>query len=117
MVKEAESHAEEDRKRRALAEARNAAETQIAESERVLAQGGSAIEPASRAAVEQAISEVRAAIGGQSDTAIAAATARLAQATAAASAAGAAQPQAGSDSGNDEVVDAEFEAVDENPPG
>ena len=41
----------------------------------------------------------------------------LAQATAAASAAGAAQPQAGSDSGNDEVVDAEFEAVDENPPG
>jgi molecular chaperone DnaK len=123
MVKEAEAHAEEDRKRRALAEARNAAEAQIAESERMLAQGGAAIEPAQRAAVEQAISDVRAAIGGSSESAIAAATARLAEATAAASASvaasasGAAQPEAGSAGGDDEVVDAEFEAVDENSPG
>jgi molecular chaperone DnaK len=123
MVKEAEAHAEEDRKRRALAEARNAAETQIAESERMLAQGGAAIDPAARAAVEQAIADVRAAIAGESGTAIASATARLAEATAAASAAGAssetgsARPEAASGGGDDEVVDAEFETVDEDRPG
>jgi molecular chaperone DnaK len=119
MVKEAETHAEEDRKRRALAEARNAAETQIAESERTLAQGGAGIAPADRAAVEQAISDVRIAVGGESGSAIEAATARLAQATAAALTAGAAHPQQGAGSGgadNEDIVDAEFEAVDDNPP-
>jgi molecular chaperone DnaK len=117
MVKEAEAHAEEDRKRRALAEARNAAETQIAESERALAQGGAAVDPAARAAVEQAIADVRAAIAGESGTAIASATARLAEAIAAASAAGAARPEAAGGGGDDEVVDAEFETVDEDRPG
>jgi molecular chaperone DnaK len=120
MVKEAETHAEEDRKRRALVEARNAAETQIAESERALAQGGAGIAPADRAAVEQANSDVRTAVGGESGSAIEAATARLTQATAAALAAGAARPQQGTGSGgadNEDIVDAEFEAVDDNPPG
>ncbi len=119
MVREAESHAEEDRKRRALAEARNAAEAQIAESERVLAQAGAAVDPAARAAVEQAISDVRNAVAGESETAIASAVGRLAQAMAAVSAAPGPQPQAESGGsgggGDDEVVDAEFEAVDDSP--
>jgi molecular chaperone DnaK len=118
MVKEAESHADEDRKRRTLVEARNAAETQIAESERALAEGGAAIASTDRTAVEQAISDVRAAVGGESSTAIEAATARLSQAISAAIASGSAQPGPSADSGSDDdVVDAEFEAVDDSPPG
>ena len=117
MVKEAEAHAEEDRKRRALVEARNAAETQIAESERTLAQGGAAIAPPARAAVEQAISDVRTALGGESDSAIGAAVGRLAQATAAAAAAPSAQSEQAADGNQENIVDAEFEAVDDNPPG
>ena len=117
MVKEAEAHAEEDRKRRALVEARNAAETQIAESERTLTQGGAAIAPSARAAVEQAISDVRTAVGGELDTAIGAAVARLAQATAAAAAAPSAHPGQTADGDQENILDAEFEAVDDNPPG
>ncbi|HTU11490.1 MAG TPA: molecular chaperone DnaK [Allosphingosinicella sp.] len=117
MVREAEAHGEADRKRRALVEARNAAETQIAESERALMQGGAAIEPANRAAVEQAISDVRTAVGGESDTAIGAAVTRLAQATTAAAAAPSAQPGQTADGDQENIVDAEFEAVDDKPPG
>jgi molecular chaperone DnaK len=123
MVREAEAHAEEDRKRRGLVEARNAAEHQIAEGERALADAGAAVPPSDRAAVEQAISEVRTAVGGESVAAIEAATGRLAQAIAAAIAATSAQPRqsagggAGAPADNEDIVDAEFEAVDDNPPG
>jgi molecular chaperone DnaK len=117
MVKEAESHAEEDHKRRALIEARNAGESEIAASERALAEAGAGIAPADRAAVERAIADVRQAVGGDSIAAIEAATARLSQASAAALAAASAQPGQGADTGNEDVVDAEFEAVDDRPPG
>jgi len=117
MVKEAASHAEEDHKRRALIEARNAGESEIAASERALAEAGAGIAPADRAAVEQAIADVRQAVGGDSIAAIEAATARLSQASAAALAATSAQPGQGADTGNEDVVDAEFEAVDDSPPG
>jgi molecular chaperone DnaK len=117
MVKEAESHAEEDHKRRALIEARNAGESEIAASERALAEAGAGIAPADRAAVEQAIADVRQAVGGDSIAAIEAATARLSQASAAALAAASAQPGPSVDTGNEDVVDAEFEAVDDRPPG
>jgi molecular chaperone DnaK len=119
MVKEAEAHAEDDRKRRTLAEARNAAESQIAEAERMLAQEGAAIAPADRAAIEQAVSDVRNAVAGDSVTAIEAAAGRLAQALAAATAAAASRqppPESGGGGargGEDQVVDAEFESVQE----
>ena len=117
MVKEAESHAGEDRKRRALAEARNAAETQITDSERVLAEGAAAIPPADRATVEQAISDVRTAVSSESGTAIEAAAKRLAEVTAAAAASLAERPAQAAASGDEDIVDAEFEAADDNPRG
>ena len=117
MVAEAAAHADEDRKRRALVEARNAAETQIAESERALAQGGAAIPPPARAAVEQAISDVRTAVGGKSETALGAATARLAQSTAAAIASPSAHSEQTAGGDQENIVDAEFESVDDAPPG
>jgi molecular chaperone DnaK (HSP70) len=68
------------------------------------------------ALVEQAISDIRTAIGGESSTVIEAAAAGLAQATAAAQASSSAPPRQGAN-GNEDVVDARFEAVDDNPPG
>jgi len=114
MVRDAAAHAEEDSKRRALIEARNAAEAVIAEAERRLTAGGEAIAPADRAALEQAISDVRAAVQGESQTALETTSRRLTELLAAAASR---QPQsdrpAGGGGGDDDVVDAEFEAVDE----
>jgi molecular chaperone DnaK len=118
MVREAEAHIEEDRKRRALVEARNSAESQIAEAERMLTQQGAAVAPADRATLEQAISDVRTVVAGDSIAAIEAAARRLADALAATASAAARQDQTGAgesaarESGDD-VVDAEFEAVRE----
>ncbi|MBV8687570.1 MAG: molecular chaperone DnaK [Alphaproteobacteria bacterium] len=108
MIRDAEAHAEEDRKRRALTEARNAAEARIAEAERMLAASGEAIAPADRAAIEQAISDVRAAVQGDSPTALEATSRRLAEALAKASTR---RPESDRPAGGEEVVDAEFEPV------
>ena len=111
MVKEAESHAGEDRKGRAMAEARNAAETQITDRERVLAEGAAAIPPADRAAVEQAAST-------ESGMAIEAAAKQLAEVIAAAASL-AERPVQAAASGDENIVDvdAESEASDDNPRG
>ena len=118
MVKEAESHAGEDRKGRAMAEARNAAETQITDRERVLAEGAAAIPPADRAAVEQAISDVRTAASTYSGMAIEAAAKQLAEVIAAAASL-AERPVQAAASGDENIVDvdAESEASDDNPRG
>ncbi|HEV7717818.1 MAG TPA: Hsp70 family protein, partial [Arsenicitalea sp.] len=115
MIRDAEAHAEEDKKRRALIEARNEAEGQIAASERALAAADSA-PPAEKAAVQSAIDDLRTAIAGESETDIQSKTAVLAQATARLQAAATASPgpQTSDQSGGDEdVVDAEFEDVND----
>jgi len=107
MIKEAQQHAEEDRKRRALVEARNQAEGAIASVERTLATGQG--EQAARAAVEQAVSEVRAALTGESVSDIEAKTATLMQIALTLD-----QPAAEPSPKNapeDGVIDAEFEDV------
>jgi molecular chaperone DnaK len=111
MIREAEANAEEDRKRRTLIEARNAAEAKIADAERMLAAAGETIAPADRAAVEQAISDVRAAVRGESQSALEATSRRLAEALDVASTR---QPQSAPTNGgrSDDAVDAEFETVD-----
>jgi molecular chaperone DnaK len=107
MVKEAQQHAEEDRKRRALVEARNHAEGAIASVERTLAAGKG--EPAARAAAEKAVADVRAALAGDSATDLETRTATLMQVALTLD-----KPAAEASSQHapeDGVVDAEFEEV------
>ena len=59
MVSDAESHAEEDRRARELAEARNNAENAAYQSERQLADLGDQVDADSKSRIEQAIKDVR----------------------------------------------------------
>jgi len=59
MVSDAESHAEEDRKARELAEARNTAENAAYQAERQLADLGDQVDADSKSRIEEAIKEVR----------------------------------------------------------
>jgi molecular chaperone DnaK len=106
MLKEAEAHAEEDRARRALVEARNMAEAQIAASERLLAERADA-DPPARASVEKAVADLRSAIAGSDVRDIEAKTGVLGQLSAALVQPAPARPGT-SDNG---IVDADFEEV------
>ena len=129
MQKEAESHAEEDRKAKETIEIRNNADNLAYQSEKQLKELGDKIDGASKKAVEDAVEKVREALKGDDADAIKAAYDELqakfqevsaeAYKQAAASAAGptpeaapegAAEPQPK----KDDVVDAEFEVVDED---
>jgi molecular chaperone DnaK len=59
MVSDAESHAEEDRKARELAEARNNAENATYQAERQLKELGDQVDASSKEEIERAIKEVR----------------------------------------------------------
>lgn len=59
MVTDAESHADEDRRLRELAEARNQAEHSAYQAERQLADLGDAVDSGSKEEIESAIKEVR----------------------------------------------------------
>jgi molecular chaperone DnaK len=124
MVKEAEAHAEEDKKRRALVEARNQAESLIHSTEKSLAEHGSKLEAADKAAIETALSDLKSAVASDDAGQIEAKTRALAQASTKLGEAvyKATQAQGGDEgaqtatskgtSGGDDVVDAEFEDVD-----
>jgi molecular chaperone DnaK len=62
MVSDAESHAEEDRRARELAEARNNGENAAYQAERQLAELGDQVDADSKARIETAIKEVRDAL-------------------------------------------------------
>ena len=70
MVSDAESHAEEDRRARALAEARNNGENAAYQAERQLADLGDQVDADSRSRIEAAIKEVREAVTGEDSAAI-----------------------------------------------
>jgi molecular chaperone DnaK len=130
MVKDAESHAADDKKKRELVEARNQAEALVHSTEKQLAENESnAAVATAKPDIEKAISDVKEALGGEEAEQIQSTTAALAQAAmkigeaiyAAQQAAGAdAGDQTGSgeadaSSGDENVVDADFEEVkDEN---
>ncbi|HEX7114926.1 MAG TPA: molecular chaperone DnaK [Steroidobacter sp.] len=126
MIKDAESHAEEDRKFRELVESRNKADALIHATEKALKELGDKVPAADRASIESAISDLKGVLSGDDkqviDTkanALAQASARLssyAQAQAGAEAgAGAAGGSAGANGARqDDVVDAEFEEVDKD---
>ena len=74
MVRDAESHAEEDRRRRDEADARNRADSLVYQVEKQLADFGDKVSPEQRAEVETALGELRSALGGSDTERINAAT-------------------------------------------
>jgi molecular chaperone DnaK len=135
MVKDAEAHAAEDKKRRAAIEARNQAEALIHSAEKQLKDNEGKVAAADKQAVESAIEALKGVKDGDDTAAIEAKTNDLTQAlmkvgealyragqegggAAGAEAPGASsdteQPADGAQGGSDEkVVDADFEEVDE----
>ena len=81
MVKEAESNAAEDKKRRALVEARNHAEALVNSTEKNVKEYGANVSEADRGAIEKAIEELKAALGTEDGDAIKAKTEALTQAS------------------------------------
>jgi molecular chaperone DnaK len=59
MVKDAESHAEEDRRQRELVEARNTAENAAYQADKQLKEMGDSVDESSRTEIEAAIKDVR----------------------------------------------------------
>ncbi|PWE18386.1 molecular chaperone DnaK [Marinicauda salina] len=59
MVKDAESHAEDDKKRREVAEARNNAEALVHQTEKQLEEFGDKVEAADREAIDTALAELK----------------------------------------------------------
>jgi len=125
MIKDAEAHAAEDRKRREQVEARNQLDALVHQTERTLRENGDKVPPAEKSEVEAAIAEAKAAIEKQDAAAVARANERLGQAAMRMGEAlyraqqAEAKPEgeaggASSAPGGDKVVDAEFEEVDPN---
>jgi molecular chaperone DnaK len=115
LVREAEAHAEEDRRRRELVEARNQADAVIYSAEKALKDTEGRVPANLRGDVEDAITAVKDAMAGEDVGRIRQATERLTQ-IAVRIAEGAAQPQqsgGSSETGKPDVVDAEFEEVDD----
>ena len=83
MKRDAEQNAEEDKRRREFAEARNAAENRIHAVERTLAGAGGAMTAADRAPIDRATAKVREAVGGTDVAGLKRATDELEQAAAA----------------------------------
>jgi molecular chaperone DnaK len=81
MVKDAESHAEEDKKRKAQVEAKNHAEALLHSTEKALAEHGSKVGEVERKAIENGIADLKEALKGDDADAIQAKTNALAQAS------------------------------------
>src|SRR6478735_1643913 len=125
MVKDAESHAEEDKKRKAAVEAKNHAEALVHSTEKALAEHGSKVGDAERRAIENAIADLKEALKGDDASAIQAKTNTLAQASMKLGEAMYKQQQEAQASGSsgeggssgekkEDVVDAEFTEVDDD---
>jgi molecular chaperone DnaK len=128
MVKDAEKFAEEDKKRREEAEARNNADSLVHATERQLEENGDKIDAELKGQIEAAIAEAKTAIESGDAEAMTAKTQALTevamkmgqaiyekeQAAAGSPGTGEASSAAGSEAGGEDVVDAEFSEVDEN---
>ncbi|MDD3799597.1 MAG: molecular chaperone DnaK [Novosphingobium sp.] len=126
MVQDAEKFAEEDKKRRAEAEAKNNADSLVHATEKQLEENGDKIDAALKSEIEAAIAETRTAIeSGNADdmTAKSQNLTQLAMKMGQAiyekeQAAGGAAPEGGDASAaQEDVVDAEFSEVDEENKG
>jgi molecular chaperone DnaK len=133
MVKDAEAHAEEDKRMRELVEARNHGEGLAHSTERTLSESADKISPADKQAAEAAIAALREVLTGEDVEAIKSKTEALTQASmkvgeAIYKAAQSEGAQPGEGAGTDthtaetaedgaKVVDADFEEVDEHKKG
>ena len=70
MVKDAEAHAEDDRKRREEAEVRNNADSLVYQTEKVLREQGDKVSAEEKAAVEQPLADLKKALEGNDTAAI-----------------------------------------------
>ncbi|WP_130537224.1 molecular chaperone DnaK [Thiomicrorhabdus indica] len=124
MVKDAEAHAEEDKKMKELVEARNQADAMVHATNKMIKDGGDSITAEEKAPVEEAIKAVEDAIKGDDKAAIEASVQKLAEASQgiaqkaqaqqqAGGADDAAQKQGSKNNDDDDIVDAEFEEVDD----
>ena len=77
MVKDAELHAEEDRKRKEEAEVRNTADTLVYQTEKLLKDQADAVSDDEKATIEEKLAEVRSALEGTDVEAIKSATEAL----------------------------------------
>jgi molecular chaperone DnaK len=133
MVRDAEAHAEEDKRFRELVDTRNKADALIHSVGKTLQDLGEKVDGGERAKIESAISDLRSALKGEDQGVIAKKTEALAQASAAVAQRAYAGAQAGAGAGGgpaggggdasspdegaaktpgrEDVVDAEFEEV------
>ena len=131
LVRDAQSHTEEDKKRRRVAEARNQADSLLYTTEKNLSEHGDKIGEDDKSKITEAIAGLRKAMEGDDPGAIESATQTLTaashklaeemykKASAAAGAGGDAGAAAGDGAGaqaktDEKVVDAEFEEVDKD---
>ena len=129
MMREAEEHAEEDRKKQALIEARNKADNLVYTTEKTLKEYGEKVDAQTRSNIESALSDLKDAMKGDDADlinkridALTTASHKLAEAMYASAASqaggasgtasqGAGASDASSSAKDDNVVDAEFEEV------
>src|SRR5471032_739608 len=130
MVKDAESHAAEDKKRRDLVESKNQADALIHSTEKAMSEHGDKVAANEKTAIEAALAALKNAVSGEDTDAIKEKTNALAQASMklgeamykaqqseAASADAAADGAGNAPKPDDNVVDADFEEVDDNKKG
>ena len=125
LVKDAEMHADEDKKKRALVEARNQADSMVYATEKNLKEMGDKVDAALKAQLEEKIAQTKKAIEGDSKEAIDSAVAELTQVshklaeamysakTAQAGESAGPEPDKGPENGGsqEDVVDADYEEV------
>jgi molecular chaperone DnaK len=125
MVKDAEAHAAEDKKRKEAVEAKNHADALVHSTEKALAEHGSNLADADRRAIEDAVGDLKEALKGDDAEAIKAKANTVAQASmklgeamykqqTEADAAGGDAAGATGEAAKDDVVDAEFTEVDDD---
>jgi molecular chaperone DnaK len=126
MVRDAEAHADEDKRFHELVAARNQADNLVHATEKSLSDLGDQVEAEEKQAIESALSEVREALKGDDKDDIEARTQKLAEVSgklaervyakqSAEGGAGAGEAAGGEQASaqQDDVVDAEFEEVDD----
>ena len=124
MVKDAEAHAAEDKKRRELVDAKNSGELLAHDAEKALNEYGEKVAQSDRSAVEFAVASLRTALQGEDVEAIKARTndlmqaqMKLGEAMYKAQQASGAPGDGGAEAGaqaKDDVIDAEFREVDDD---
>jgi molecular chaperone DnaK len=118
MVKDAEAHAVEDKKRKEAVEAKNHAESLLHATEKTVGEHGSKLSDADRRAIENAMADLREALKGNDASLITAKANALQQVSVRLGEAVYAQARNSSGTaqgaGSDEIVDAEFTEVEDD---